>query len=109
MLRQQEENSMLRGISPRRSKIVVAIFAVFVLCSVSGCYEVQREENQSVYRYAWWMAPAIAAGGVLSGVIGYLWRQNGKAATSFFVFAFCATFLGAPTIFADRLVVDDDH
>jgi hypothetical protein len=84
--------------------------AGLALLTTSGCYERVARGDQSVYQFAWWMGPAVIAGGILGVPAGwFLRRVNERWGFVLMVLGPVLLILVAPAMFSDRVVVDPDH
>ena len=60
----------------RSAKRIAAIIALLAFCLIAGCYERTADGNTSIYRFAWWIGPAVIAGAILSVPIGWALREG---------------------------------
>lgn len=98
------------SIRTRANRGRAALVGVLTLCLVSGCYERVAHGNQTIYRFAWWMGPAIIAGGLLGFPLGWIVRRwNRKVGFVLMFLAPILLFLAAPGMYSDHVVIDDDH
>ncbi len=101
---------MKRIIFGSPARRAVALVSVLSLVLVSGCYERVSQGNQAIYRFAWWMGPAVIVGGILGMPIGWFLRSvNKKWGFALMVLSPLALILVAPAMYSDRVVVDDQH
>jgi hypothetical protein len=87
-----------------------ALLAALMLCVFSGCYEHVSRGNESIYRFAWWVGPAVIAGGILAVPIGWLIRKR-VPRWGFVLMVMGPVLLGivAPSSYRDRVLIDDDR
>jgi len=92
------------------ARCMAALVTVLALLVISGCYERVTQGDQSVYRFAWWLGPAVIAGGILGGPVGWFVRKVNRRWG--YALMFLSPFLliaVAPAMYSDRVVVDDRH
>jgi hypothetical protein len=86
------------------------MFAALALLAVSGCYERVAHGEQSVYQFAWWLGPAVIAGGILGMPVGwFLRRVNERWGFVLMILGPVVLVMVAPAMYIDRVVVDGDH
>jgi hypothetical protein len=94
----------------RSLNLRAAVVAALMLCVFSGCYEHISRGNESIYRFAWWVGPAVIGGGILAVPIGWLVRKRiprwGFALMGMGPFLII---LIAPAMYRDHVLIDDEH
>ncbi|MGC8642741.1 MAG: hypothetical protein ACP5XB_23020 [Isosphaeraceae bacterium] len=66
--------------------------------------------DQAVYRFAWWLGPAVIAGGILAEPVGwYLRKVNRKWGFVLMVMGPVLLVAVAPAMYSDRVAVDKEH
>jgi hypothetical protein len=94
----------------RPAKRLAALAGLLALCLVAGCYERVTDGNASVYRFAWWLGPAVIAGGILGVPVGWVLRKVlPRWGLALMVLSPFLLILVAPAMYSDRVVVDDEH
>ena len=84
--------------------------AAFALCLVPGCHELVAHGDQSTYRFAWWLGPAVIVAGLLGIPLGWVLRKwNGKLGFALMVLGPVLLVVVAPAMYNDRVVVDNEH
>lgn len=86
------------------------LLAALTLCCFSGCYERIANGNESVYRFVWWLGPAVIVGGILGMPSGWYLRQwSPKLGFGLLVMAPLLLLVIAPAMYRDRVLIDDEH
>ncbi len=67
---------MPRYTQIRMEKLRAAVVAALMLVVFSGCYEMVTHGSESIYRFAWWVGPAVIVGGILAVPLGWLLRKR---------------------------------
>ena len=101
---------MKRNYSMAPARRMAALIIVPALVVVSGCYERVSQGDQSVYRFAWWLGPAVIAAGILGMPVGWFVRKvNKRWGLALMVLSPFLLIGVAPAMYSDRVVVDDQH
>ncbi len=101
---------MERSVYASPARRAAAFIGLLALVLISGCYERVTQGNQSIYRFAWWLGPAVIAGGILGLPAGWFLRTvNKKWGFALMVLSPVLLIIVAPATYSDRVVVDDQH
>lgn len=92
------------------SRSVLLLAASLALCLVPGCHELVSQGDQSTYRFAWWLGPAVIVAGLLGIPLGWVLRKwNVKLGFALMVLGPVLLVVVAPAMYNDRVVVDNEH
>jgi hypothetical protein len=101
---------MNRRVHSKRARGVLILVGLLALCFVSGCYERVSAGNQSLYRFDWWLGPAVIGAGILAVPIGWFVRkQNARWGFVLMVMGPVLLAIVAPAMYSDRVLIDDAH
>ncbi len=92
----------------RQAKRPAVLIVALLLCSMAGCYEHEISGNQSIYRFVWWLGPVVFVVGVLGSFVGWRLRKYRWGFIGF-IMGPVLILIVAPSMFSDRVVIDDDH
>ncbi len=84
------------------------LVAALMLCFLAGCYEHVSRGNESIYRFEWWLGPAIIAGGILAVPVSWFLRKW-KWGFVLLVMGPILLVIVAPSLYSDRVLIDDDR
>ena len=94
----------------RSAKRITAIIVLLAFCLIAGCYERTADGNTAIYRFAWWIGPAVIVGTILSVPIGWVLRKAiPKWGFGLMILGPVLLVLVAPAMYSDYVLIDDEH